>query len=370
MPIALWPLPSPYLKPIPSESGSAYFKGFTYGRSGEERSLRPEQVFYDWRPKADDWRQPESVLQAARLDVSVAVMQDRYDFAFLRNDARPATAVIHEGFATDAEDVAFQRQWDGRFRGPENAGKTLFVEAERDGNGSVEGAIAVKQLGLTQRDAEFIKRHAQKLQAICVALGTPLSKLGDASGRTFSNASEENRNWWEDTVLPDLDDLADAINIKLAPSFGDSVGWFELAGVPALRAKRVSTDVGVPALLTSKVMWINEGRAELGLSAVVDGDRFLTDDEILLFKGGGGAPAERMAAMAETRGEESPAVTAVTPIRRGRGRARSRSPPRPRSCPGPGRSSPPRSTSGHSNGSGNGRSSGCLPASPRRRSTA
>ncbi len=311
-PLAFWPLVSQYLKPIPTTQGVEYFKAYEYGRADDKRTLGSDRVFYHWRPKQDDWRQPESVLQAARLDVSVAVMQDRYDVAFLRNDARPASVIIYEGFATADDDRAFRQQFRSEYQGPDNAGKALFVEAE-PGDGGLSESLVVKTLGLSQKDAEFIRRYEAKVRAICVAFGTPISKLGDSSARTFANASEENRNWWEDTVLTDLEDFADAINIQLAPLFGSNVGWFDTSKVPALAPKRVTTDVGVPALLNSQVITINEARSELGLPPLPDGDRIPTVEEIQALKGGQPGIGERSAAPTTEAEREREASASVLP---------------------------------------------------------
>jgi phage portal protein BeeE len=95
--VALWPLVSGRMKPVGTSGGASWFSGIEYDAgSGRNRTLRIEDVVYEWRPAPDDFRKPESALAAARLDVSVAVMQDRYDLAFLRNDARPSAVIVHE----------------------------------------------------------------------------------------------------------------------------------------------------------------------------------------------------------------------------------------------------------------------------------
>lgn len=300
IPVALWPLPAPYLKPVPSESGARYFDRFIFGRSGEERKLTRDQVFYHWKPRQDDWRQPESVLDAARLDISVAVMQDRYDYAFLANDSRPAAIVVYEGFETQAEDEAFKRQFGSQFRGPENAGKAAFVEADRDGSGSITGAIDVKTLGLSQKDSRSIERYSAKLRAICVAFGVPLTRLGDSSERTFSNAGEETHSYWTG-LIPRVLDVADAVNIRLAPLFGDNVGWFDLSRVEALKPqKRYTIQEGVElykvGAITGDELRDIAGEEPLGLGLLVTF-----------------APPAEVPAIVQPEGDEQPALPAPAP---------------------------------------------------------
>jgi HK97 family phage portal protein len=233
-PVALWPLVSQYLKAIPSNSGSRYFSSFTYGRPSDERGLPADRVVYGWRPSAHDWRQPESVLQAARLDVSVAVMQDRYDYAFLNNDARPAAVVVHEQFERADDQEAWRRQFTAEHQGPDNAGKVIFAEAIGTEGEGVKGALAIETLGLSQKDAEFINRYKQKIRNILVAFGVPVSRLGDASERTFSNAGQEWVNYWR-RLLTLGRKVSSAVNMQLAPKLGREVGWFDFSAVDALK---------------------------------------------------------------------------------------------------------------------------------------
>lgn len=271
---ALWPLVSANLDAIPSEGGSEWFTGFRYGRPDRKRRLPADRVFYSWNPSQADFRQPESALQAARLDVSVAVMQDRYDHAFLKNDARPAAIVVTEEFARREEFDAFRSQWRGEYAGPDNAGKTAFLEASGGDNG-VKNSVLIQTLGLSQKDAEFMARYESKLRGICVAMGVPMSRLMDASKRTFSNADRETTNYWQNTLLPLAVDLQDDVNMSLAPRLGSEVGWFDVSGVEALRPPKRYQEVGLPALVQGGILTQNEARSELGKPAIEGGDSLL-----------------------------------------------------------------------------------------------
>lgn len=266
------PKPGNMLNGVPATTSDTYFTGYSYGRPGttnkERVTLNTDQVLYAWRPSPNDYRQPESALQAARLDISVAVMQDRYDFAFLRNDARPAAIVVTEAFAEKQAYEAFKRAFRGDFRGPDNSGKTMFVEALGDTTTGVKGAIDIQVLGMTQRDAQFIQRYEQKINAICVALGTPMSILGDSSKRTYDSANVEHRNWWENTLQPLCSELADDVNMQLAPRVGNEIGWFDFKKVKALQSdsKLVALGSVLPLVVgPGKPIASSELRDALGL---------------------------------------------------------------------------------------------------------
>lgn len=285
-PVAFWPLAASSLREIPSERGSEWFRLFEYGPKMQAVKLPPELVFYGWDPSGTDFRKAESAIGAARYDLSLITLCDRYGMAFLQNHAVPAAVVTTTRFPDEESRQGFRRRWEHEFEGADNVGRVHFHEVDDEGDGPVGDTIDVKVLGLSARDARLIETRKEAMLEVAIALGTPWSKL-DASGRTYDNADAEDRDWWENTVLPDMVDLADDINMQLAPRFGDEVVWFDLSGVRALARKvhPVTQEVGAPALLQARIMQINEARADYGLGPVEGGDRFLTDDEVMLFAG-------------------------------------------------------------------------------------
>lgn len=270
-PVAIWPLMAQYLRAIPwvPENGGTprYFASYEYSPNGKSTTaLTDAQVYYQWQPSQKSWHQPQSALQAARLDIEVAVMQDVYDHAFLRNDARPASVVAVREFQDDGEYEAFKERLNGSFRGPQNAGKQLIMEATSE-ESSVGDIIDVKTLGLSQRDAEFIKRYEQKLRGIVAAIGVPMSKI-DASGRTFDNASEENKTYWLQTIKPLARRLADRINLRLAPRLGTDVGWFDFSEVEALQPPQKFVLVSPIDAYNNRIITLDEARGALGHDAI------------------------------------------------------------------------------------------------------
>lgn len=280
-PQSLWPVPASRVTPIVSDEPSKWFSQLRID-TGIERITRPiENYFYDWIPRGTDWREPEAPIEALKLDISVATMQDIYDYAFLRNDARPAAMVVHQQFAEQGEKTAFRRQWTRRHQGVNNAGRVMFIEAE---DGNADDVVKVIPIGLTQRDGEFIERYKMKIQAITVGLGVPLSRIGDASGRTFSNASEEGEVYI-DRLRALGDEIAEAFNSQIAPLFGEQVCWFDFSKYEDDSANSKIIATGAKDLLMLKVIKRNEVRTALGLKPDKDiPDEYLTDAEIGLLQ--------------------------------------------------------------------------------------
>lgn len=317
VPIAFYPLAAAHLRAHPSRSGDEWFRLFEYGPAHDPVKLQPEDVFYGWQPSGNDFRVAESPLQPARYDLSLVTMCDRYGLGFLQNNAVPAAIVTTTAFPNEAAKRKFTQNWSSEFAGPDNAGRVLINEVSDDGDGPVGDSIDVKVLGLSAKDARLVEMRKDLMTEIAISLGTPWSKL-DASGRTFDNASQEDYDWWENTILPDLIDLQDDINMQLAPRLGDEVVWFDLRQVRALqrRVKPITQAVGAPSLVQAQLMWINEARVDYGLEPIEGGDRMMTVDEIAALTGASSstdavraleAIEQRMAAL-EQRTTEPPAL--------------------------------------------------------------
>jgi SPP1 gp7 family putative phage head morphogenesis protein len=267
-PVAFWPLASAHLRALPSDKGTEWFRAFHYGSYHDPVKFKPGNVFYGWVPSGTDFRQPESALQAARFDLSLVTLSDRYGMAFLQNNAVPATVVTTAAFEDDRMRAAFRQQWAAEFQGVRNAGRTHFHEVDDGGEGPVAEAIDVKVLGISQKDARLVEQRHEAMSEVAIALGVPWSKF-DASGRTFDNAEVEDRTFYEETILPQLLDLQDDINMQIAPRLGDEVVWFDLRGVRALQRRMFTiTGTDVPALLDRRVILPNEVRTEVGLDAI------------------------------------------------------------------------------------------------------
>jgi HK97 family phage portal protein len=285
-PVAFWPLAAAHLRATPSSAGTDWFRVFEYGPAHDPVQFKPDEVFYGWEPSGIDFRQPESELQSARFDLSLINLCDRHSIGFLRNNAVPAAIITTTEFPSDEAKQKFLRNWSAEFGGPENAGRVALNEVGDDGDGPVGDSIDVKVLGLSAKDSRLIEQRKELVREVAIALGTPFSKL-DASGRTFDNADAEDRDWWENTILPELIDLQDDINMQLAPRLGSEVGWFDLRGVRALqrRYQPITQTVGAPSLVQAQIMQINEARTDYGLEPLDGLDRFMTADEIAALSG-------------------------------------------------------------------------------------
>lgn len=284
--IRLWPIPAQYLEPVPVPWGSRgddYFASYIYRARGKEMPLTKKQVSYFWNPSQSDHLQPESPLGPAAGRIGLAQMLERYDLALMKNNGVPTTIITTEPFATKEDRRAFRQQFVTTFGGYDNAGKTMFLEADSDigADGSesnnVAGKISVERLGMTAEEMQQNEKYSQVIDDILVALGTPKSVLGIASDSTFANGGQELTNWWNEKLLPLKSDLEDQINVRLAPKVGRHVGVFDTSKVAALKpaeptASELTAMAKADASPTGPVLTRDEVRARMGLPPWAEAD--------------------------------------------------------------------------------------------------
>jgi HK97 family phage portal protein len=271
--LQLWPLAVQALKPVPGkQSGDAYFIGYDYGVRGSTENYRfllPQQVLYMYNASLSDVRQPESVIQAGQVSISLLRMLNLYDYNFMKNNATPSTLITTPPFAEKDERRAFQDQFIAEYGGYQNAGKVAFVESEDSdlpGSGAgTSGAVSVQRIGSTAKEAELSLLSDAVKDDICLMWGVPRSVLGDSSGKTFANSGQDRRNYWLETLDPTASEFADQINTHLAPELGRDFGWFDVSSVPELQSDKLITAVNLVDLVANHVITRDEARTELGL---------------------------------------------------------------------------------------------------------
>lgn len=239
--VGLWPLISPLLAPIPTQGGEEYFESFIYTtpQRGDQKMSR-DQVIYAWRPSLKDWRLPETVLSAAKLPIYIGMGLDKYMVKLLQNDMVASTLVVTPPFDEPSARRAWQEQFLTSFSGVDNRGKTIFAEAEYDEDDtSGKPLVQVEKIAQTAVDAQLLELSKTAKDEICVALGVPLSLIGNAQERIYANAASEYKNFWTMTVMNLITEIQDHVNTLLAPRLGQEVGWFDLSRVAALQPPQI-----------------------------------------------------------------------------------------------------------------------------------
>lgn len=168
---------------------------------GQKTILKPEDVVWIRRPHPLDPYLSLTPMEAAGIAIEIENFAKLYNRNFLMNDGRPGGLLVVRGML-DEED---KEELKSRFRGNlSRAGQTTVLAAD-------DGAEYV-DVGASPRDAAYIQMRQITKEEILASFGVPESVIGNASGRTFSNAAEEIRVFWTETMLPHLEPIARALD--------------------------------------------------------------------------------------------------------------------------------------------------------------
>ncbi|MEU6712918.1 phage portal protein [Nonomuraea sp. NPDC046802] len=222
-PVGLDLLPPGRTRPVPGFGGNLLSHFETITPDGRRRKIDPERVIWFRDPHPLDPFRGITPMEAAGLSVDLDFLARLYNATFLRNDGRPGGVIGIDGEVDDDEMERIQNVFG---KGAHEAGKLTVLQ----------GDLSFVDLASRPRDMAYADLARISKEEILAAFGVPESVIGNASGRTFDNAAQEQENFWEHTMLPHLSLLATGWDTD----HDDGATYeFNLDGVePLQRAKR------------------------------------------------------------------------------------------------------------------------------------
>jgi len=216
--IALNLLPPQHTSPIPDPR--KFVAGYNVDLpSGQRITIAPERVIWLRKPHPLDPYLSLTPMESAGIAIEIENLARIYNRNFLLNDGRPGGLLVIRG-EIDEEDKDELRS---RFRGNLNRAGSVGVISSDDGADFVDTAS-------NPRDAAYIQMRQLTKEEILASFGVPESVIGNAAGRTFSNAAEELRVFWMETMLPHLEPIARGLD-DLDPKYYID---FDTSSVPIL----------------------------------------------------------------------------------------------------------------------------------------
>lgn len=198
--VALNLLPPQFTSPIPDPR--KFVAGYQVDLpSGEKYIIPPERVVWIRKPHPLDPYLSLTPMESAGIAIEIENLSRVYNRNFLLNDGRPGGLLVVRGDMSD-DDIS---ELKSRFRGNISMSGATTVIASQDGADYVD-------TGASPRDAAYVEMRQITKEEILASFGVPESVIGNASGRTFSNAAEELRVFWMETMLPHLEPLARALD--------------------------------------------------------------------------------------------------------------------------------------------------------------
>ena len=198
--IALNLLPPQSTAPIPDPRN--FVSGYEVKMpNGGTIIMKPKDVIWIRKPHPLDPYLSMTPLEAAGIAVEIENLAKVYNRNYLLNDGRPGGLLVLRGEIDDDD----KEELKSRFRGNiARAGATTVISSD-DGADFVDTSAS-------PRDAAYIQMRQITKEEILASFGVPESVIGNAAGRTFSNAGEEIRVFWNETMRPHLEPIARALD--------------------------------------------------------------------------------------------------------------------------------------------------------------
>lgn len=206
-----------------------------------------------------------SCLEAASMPIDLHIQATHWNSALLKNGARPSGALIVKdgnGYLSDDQFNRLQQQLTDKYTGSANSGKPLLLE----------GGLGWQEMSINPKDMDFIESKNSASREIALAFGVPPQLLGINGDNTYSNMQEARLALWEETLIPLLDKLSDALSSWLSYWYQDEIIIdFDRDCISALTEKRENLWAKIS---NANFMTINEKRAFVGLPSIEGGDIF------------------------------------------------------------------------------------------------
>lgn len=178
-----------------------------------------------------------SPIEAASYSIDQHNEASKWNQSMLQNGARPSGALIVKGngddsaFLTDEQFTRLKKQLNEEFAGTENAGKPLLLE----------GGLEWMEMSLSPSEMNFLEMKNSCARDIALAFGVPSQLLGIPGDNTYSNLTEARLSMWEETIIPMIDNVVDALNKWLIPMFNDNIAlYYDKDKITALYSRQES----------------------------------------------------------------------------------------------------------------------------------
>ncbi len=204
-----------------------------------------------------------SSLDAASVAIDLHMQATNWNSNLLRNGARPSGALIvkdSNGYLSDEQFERLQNQLNDKYTGSYNSGKPLLLE----------GGLGWQEMSVSPKDMDFVESRNSAAREIALAFGVPPQLLGINGDNTYSNMQEARLALWEETLIPLLDKISDALGNWLSYLYQEDLTIdFDRDGISALTEKRENLWAKIAS---ANFMTLNEKRSFVGLKPLPNGD--------------------------------------------------------------------------------------------------
>ena len=219
VPAFLYTYPPNYWEPVINDGA---WVGWKLDLAGKKRLYEFEQVLFDKNYNPYDQIRGLSALKPYGLTIETDYQARRYNRNFFYNDGTPPTVYSTDQHLSDDQYRRLRKQLIDSRKGTDNAHTALLLD----------GGITASNLGLNQRDIQFIEQLKLSIQDACMVFRVPKSEVSVFEDTNYATALASKRSFWESTLIPRMTRIEDEFNRWLRLIGYE--GYFDLTQVEAL----------------------------------------------------------------------------------------------------------------------------------------
>lgn len=253
-PTRLIPIPKPFIFPIFDLYG--YPTAYKINTINGSYTVPKEDIIHIYEGNAFDLFWGQSQFAKCKIDSDIMNSAKVFNLAFFRNGANPGGIITYPTNVSDKEKAELMTLFNDQHQGPEKAHRTAVLT--RGGQ--------YESFKTSHKDIEYKEGLEFHMQQILSMAGVPPALVGLFRFAPQFNTKEQQKIFYENTVMPKMRLLADALSEELVPEFypDESVYvWYNFSKVKALEPDWVA--LGQAADLLAKHYPINEVTKVLGL---------------------------------------------------------------------------------------------------------
>jgi HK97 family phage portal protein len=242
---------------------------------GKPYVWQPEQVAYIYNENAFDDLRGSSRILSILAEANVHEEISRSAQAHFANDARPGIMFLPEIDLGIPQAQEFLDYWKANFQGSLNTNKPVMLPMQIKSIQTIERA--------TLKDDVELRGSIRR--EICAAFGVPLSIAGAWDDANYQSAPEQRKSLYEDTLIPESDQIGKDIDRVLLPFYGDPEResmCYDAKKLLALAEDKQAKAVALNSQLVSGGITLNQYREALDLEAIPQGNVFYIPSGVIV----------------------------------------------------------------------------------------
>ena len=202
----IWPLRPDKVKVMVAKDGT--IQGYVHDPTGSRFAMLPDEVIWDRYFDPLDHHKGLSPLLAGLSSVQMQLEMLTFNRQLFKHGILTSNLAFFLGEMASSEDVAlFQERLADRYSGIGNAQRPIVTT----GQGSVQN------LGISNRDMEFIQGIQLAKEHVADIYGMPEELMAGAQHPTFSNREAAIKDFYANTVTQEWDLLASEMQEQFVP---------------------------------------------------------------------------------------------------------------------------------------------------------